>query len=260
VFNSEETLASGSGFDDHFHIALSSDGRLGVAFDDGVLKFREYDGDQWLALNTVDSSGGLSPRLSYPDNNPLIVFQQALAADQIRTLYSQRSGGSFSSAVDLTADRATAKAVMLYNAGSYEDLTSAASSSTSADVFHTNSSALLSAVGDTCYVGQDAPFSMIKALLSKVGAVGTVDWQYFDGSSWVSFTPASGAYHFSSLDKELRLWDDTNSTPQDWQMATVNGSRRYYVRAIVTGAFTTAPIGTQITTLTDLLAAITEVA
>lgn len=260
LFGSEEVLASGSGFDEQFHIALSPDGRVGVAFDDGELKFREYDGSQWLALSVVDSAGAFSPRLSYPQNNALIVYQQAYGVDQILTRYSQRSGGSFSAAANLVAERNVANAVMLYSAGSYEDLTIAASSSASADVFHSGSSALLGEIGDTLYVGLDQPFALLKLILSTAGTVGVIDWQYFDGSSWVSFIPAGGAYHCGALDKELRLWDDTSSAPQDWQMTTINGVRHYYVRALVSGAFTVKPIGTQITTLSDVLAAITEVA
>lgn len=259
LFGSEDVLSSGSGLNEHFHIAIADDGRVGVVFDDGQLKFREFDGSQWLALNVVDSAGGRFPRLSYHDNNPLIVFQQAFGNSQIRTLYSQRTDGSFAGATNLVGVRDTAKSVSLYSGGAYEDLTSSAGSSASADVFHSASSALVKSQGDALYIGQDQPFAFVKILLATAGTIGVVDWQYYDGSGWVSITPVGGAANFGALDDELRLWDDAASAPVDWQMSTINGAKKYFVRSIVTGSFTVAPIGSQITTLTDVQSAITEV-
>jgi hypothetical protein len=42
--------------------------------------------------------------------------------------------------------------------------------------------------------------------------------------------------------------------PEDWQETVVNGAVRYWVRIKVDTGFSTAPIGTQITAISELAA------
>ncbi len=89
-------------------------------------------------------------------------------------------------------------------------------------------------------------------LLSLAGLGGLVTYAYFDGSNWKSFTPSSGAYHLDSSDKEVLLFDDFDSSPQDWQKNNVNGVNRFWIKIEVSSGFTTAPVGSQFTSITNL--------
>ncbi|MFQ5608503.1 MAG: hypothetical protein ACE5GA_11190, partial [Candidatus Zixiibacteriota bacterium] len=100
-FNPEVTLASGTGFDENFHVAASGDGRLGVLFDIGSLNYKEHDGSQWLSTVLVDNAGADKPRLRFSGNDPLALYTQVADSGQLRTLYSTRKTGSFGVGVDL---------------------------------------------------------------------------------------------------------------------------------------------------------------
>jgi hypothetical protein len=50
----------------------------------------------------------------------------------------------------------------------------------------------------------------------------------------------------------VRLWDDIQSTPVDWQKLMKSTQFKFWVRAMVTGAFTTGPVGSQITAAANL--------
>ncbi|MCH9032702.1 MAG: hypothetical protein IIB00_10660, partial [candidate division Zixibacteria bacterium] len=260
IFDSETILASGSGYDEHFHAAVASDDRIGVVYDNSQLNFREWDGDSWLAATLLDSLGADYPRIKFADNVPFVFYLQSSGTGQFRTLTTNRRTGSFSTPIDLTKSGTSLEKVFLYGAtaGTYEDLTTAASDSTSADIFHSNTSALLKDKDDALYFGMSERFYYLKALLSTVGTGGALVWQYFDGSSWITFTPSGGVYDLTASDKELLLWNDLDSTPQAWERNTVNGSNLYFVRAVVGTAFSVAPIGTQLTAISNSQALITE--
>ncbi len=87
-------------------------------------------------------------------------------------------------------------------------------------------------------------------------------WEYFDGADWKQFTPESGAFNFDSSDKPVYLWDDSQSTPSDWQLTKVNNYSAYWIRVRVTTAFSVKPVGTQIIAAVqcDDLALVREVA
>ncbi|HSH00043.1 MAG TPA: hypothetical protein VLB27_08335, partial [candidate division Zixibacteria bacterium] len=162
--------------------------------------------------------------------------------------------------VDLNPSRQQFTAVLLYDqtSGTYEDVTAACASSAVGDVFHSSSGALISRVADALYLGMDSPFHYSRVALSTAGVGGAVDWQYWDGASWVSVSPDNGAYHLTAGLHELLLWPDLQSTPADWQKTAVNGDSRYWVRVRVSGDFITAPVGSQLTALPDTGAVITE--
>ncbi|MFQ5606490.1 MAG: hypothetical protein ACE5GA_00980, partial [Candidatus Zixiibacteriota bacterium] len=260
LFNDEQTLASGAGFDEHFHASVAPDGRVGVLYDHGSLRYREYDGTQWLASREIDSVGGEYPRVSFPGNVTLLTYLSSFGTNQNRLLYSSAQGGTFSTPADLSASRSTLASVTAFesSSGTYENLTSQASSAGAADVFHSASGALLKSANDALYLGQSERFSMVQVILSTVGAGGAVAWQYFDGSGWVNVTPVDGAYHLTLGARELAIWNDLDSTPANWQTTTVNGVTGFFIRALVTAAFTTAPIGSQITAVPYTVALVTE--
>ena len=75
---------------------------------------------------------------------------------------------------------------------------------------------------------------------------------YFDGSIWTTFMPQSGSYNLDQLSKKVRLWNDSASAPANWQKTTVANLSAYWIRITATAAYTTAPIGTQITPLANI--------
>jgi len=90
----------------------------------------------------------------------------------------------------------------------------------------------------------------VHPILSTGGTIGTVEWQYWNGSSWQDFTPYSGAYHFTG-NFIVYLWEDLYSCPSDWQIKSVNGETKYWVRAKTATPFNVAPVGSQITAISD---------
>ncbi len=255
-WTTEYNIATGTTFDQHFDAALSSDGSLGVTFDHGQLKYREYNGVNWGSIVTLDSDGGDYPQLLFSDNVPAIIYLSSLASDQILVKYTIRNTGSFSTPEVLDNRAKRFDSVTLYDASasSYADLTNAAGSSATADVYHPNSSVLIKESGDIIYLGMGYKFRYIKFLLSTAGSGGSVTYSYWDGSNWKAFTPSGGSFALDATDKDLPLWDDYESMPDDWQKKIVNGQTHFWVKIEVDSVFTTGTVGSQITAVSDLQA------
>lgn len=254
VWGSEFTIASGANVDEHFDAAITKEGLLGVVFDDTAIKYREYDGSNWGSVITIDANGGKFPQLVFQNNIPIIYYLYPYNTDQIEIKYCHRATGLFSAPQTLASNRAVFEKFLLYNTSSatYEDLTTAAANDTSADVLHSNNNKMLSKAGDLVYLGLSNKFRFIKMLLSSVGTGGAVAYSYWDGSNWVSFTPADGAYHLTSAGYDLLLWDDISSIPLDWQKKVVDGSNLFWMKIEVVSDFTTSPVGSQITSISDI--------
>src|SRR5690606_2961307 len=114
-----------------------------------------------------------------------------------------------------------------------------AASSAAADVIHPTSGKMLEVANDAIYLGADAPFAEVMITLATPGVGGTVEWQYFDGTIWRSFTPVSGAYNLDAASRRVRLWVDSAHCPIDWQKNLVELKLQYWLRVVVTSPFTT---------------------
>ncbi len=251
VWDSAVELAGGSALDHNFDASVSQNGRLGVVYDDNVIRFREYDGVAWGGIIDVDTDAGDFPQIKYFKNTPYITYLREYGSGQSQAVYSRRLTDTFSTPTVLDARKSALDGVLCYHAasGTYHDVTSAASDAISGDVCHGESSAMVQNVGDAVYVGHGSPFHYLKILLATSGSGGTVLWQYYNGQDWVSFTPSGGACHLDNPDRELLLRDDYQSLPSDWQPCRVNNRRLYWIRIAVSSSFTTAPVGTQITSV-----------
>lgn len=251
TWNSEQEVSSGSGFDDHFDAAVAENGRLGIVFDDGQVRFRDFDGSGWSGIATIDANGGTSPQLKYFDNIPYVIYLSNYGTNQNKLVYSRRVADNFSSPILLDQQKSVFDKVYCYNSvsGTYEDLTSGASDDTSGDILHSVSSSLLKNSGDVLYCGMENKFNYLKIVQSTAGSGGGIDWQYFNGQDWSSFTPSGGGYNFDSLDKELLLWDDYGDIAGDWQKKDVSGSYYYWIRAVVSSEFSVGSVGSQITAI-----------
>ncbi|MCK4460990.1 MAG: hypothetical protein KAW46_04265, partial [candidate division Zixibacteria bacterium] len=107
-------------------------------------------------------------------------------------------------------------------------------------------------LGHTMYLGMDRKFRYLRVLLSTVGVGGTLTYSYWDGANWIAFTPAGGNYDFDSSDRELLLWNDYDGTPGGWQKEALEDNERYWVKIQVSTVFTTGPVGSQITSISDV--------
>ncbi len=258
TWSSATDLATGFDFDEHFDAAVSSDGRIGVVWDNEQVRYREFDGEQWQPAVTIDTNEGAFPQLVFLDNVPMIVWTAAVGSDEHQLRYSIRQSGSFAAPVPLDSRADLFGSVVLYHNGSasFADVTAEAGSAAAGDVVHPVTGKLVENQGDTCYLGMDEKFRYVKVLLSTAGAGGTMVFSYWNGSAWVAFTPVAGAQALESIDNDLLLWEDYDSIPFDWQKKLLSGSNRFWVRLEVLSSFATAPVGSKLITISDLQAVI----
>lgn len=250
------TVASGTGIDEHFDAAVSTDGLLGIVFDCGQLRYREYDGSNWSALATLDEEEGDHPQLFFVKNVPVVSYLNTQSATQAQIRFVERSAGVFSPPAVLDNRAGVFDGVVLFDAvsGSYAELTAAASSEDTADVYHPMSGVMLKNVGDCVYLGMDLPFRFVTFALSTSGTGGTTGYSYWDGSNWKGFSPAGEMFHLDALEAMVALWDDYSSISADWQQVAVDGTVKYWLRIEVTSDFATGPIGSRITAISGITA------
>lgn len=250
-WDSAITLYSGTNLDYNFSAAVSSDLRLGLAFRaDANLFYKEYNGNQWSGLFTVDSALPQSVNLQFLKNAAYIFFAKSLGTNQNQLFQSSKSGSSFSTPAALNVGSKAFEKVFCFDQSAttqFADKTTEAQNATSADLFHPTSGGLIKDSGDALYLGMEAKFNLASFVLSSTGITGQVAWQYWNGSTWTGFTPYSGVNHLTSSPQTVILWQDLDSVPVDWQGTSVNGAVKFWVRALVTTNYTTAPVGTQIT-------------
>ena len=254
-WDSQQTIYSGSTIDDNFCADLSSDNKVGIVFlGISSLLYKEFDGNNWSGVFTVDTNLPESPAIHFLDNLPYVLFARNIGTGQNQLFYSYKDGSSFVSPVSFEPGQKPFDKVFCYDDSAttkFSDRTSEASDSTPADVFHPSSGGLVKNTDDAFYVGMDVKFNLTKIILSTAGIGGEVKWQYWDGESWTEFVPQSGSYHLNSEDKTVILWQDLNSAPSDWQGCPVNGVSEFWIKILVITTFTTAPIGTQITAVPE---------
>lgn len=253
---SSASIIAGTGtFDNHFDIFCNSEGLLGVVFDNDQLRYREYDGINWSSITTLDSDGGTFPQIDFFGNVPVAVYLHQYASGQIELKYTTKQSGSFAAPAVLDRGAKVFDNVTLYDSVSngYADLTGPAASATSADIIHPATAALVKAFGDSIYLGLSKKYRYVRFLLSTAGIGGSVNYSYWDGNVWKAFVPQGGNFNLNAVDKQLLLWTDFESMPADWQLNPVNNIIRFWVRLKVDTAYTTAPVGSQITALSNLL-------
>lgn len=255
-WSSEFTIATGLALDDHFDAAVSGSGLLGVAFDDGQLCYREFNGESWGSIAVLDESEAKYPQVWFTANVPLVTYIAELATGQHILKLTHRRSGTFSTPELLEQRANVLNSLVLYHnsSASYADLTAAAASAEEADVYHPSSGLLVKSAGDAVFLGMDWPFRFIRILLSTPGSAGGVGYRYFDGSGWAGFSPAGGDYPLDNADKSLLLWDDVYSIPVDWQKCIVNGVSRYWVKIEVISDYVTGPIGSRFSTAANIQA------
>ena len=257
VWTDEEMIYNSSQIDDKFSIASSPDNKIGVAFVAPTVPgacFKEFDGLSWSGLHIVDYQDDSSPALRYLGNIPYIFYGIKIGENQYAIKYTYLSGVTLVPPNYLLEGMRPFDSVLLYDdsAGTkFQNRTAEAASVDAADIFHPTSAALIADDADSLYVGMDKPFFHIHSILSTAGSGGVVSYSYWNGANWESFAPYSGAFNFNSSPANITLWIDLDSVPSDWQKNSVNGINRFWVKIETTSAFSTPPIGSQITAVPD---------
>jgi hypothetical protein len=247
----QQTIYSGSQIDDDFCADLSSDSKVGIVFPGtSSLLYKEFDGNNWSGVFTVDNTVPESPTMRFLDSVPYAFFARNIGGGQNQTFYSYKEGTAFRSPLAFESGQKPFDRVLCYDDSAstkYSDRTDQASDSTPADVFHPTSGALVGDADDILYLGMEVKFNLARVILATAGIGGQVKWQYWNGETWTDFSPQSGSYHLDSEGKTVILWQDLESAPADWQRCGVNGMSEFWVRILVVSSFATAPVGTQIT-------------
>lgn len=240
--------------DEHFDAAVSDDGRLGVVFDSGQLRYREFDGSNWSSVVTVDESEASYPQIMFSGNVPVITYLAELADGQTLVKYTHRRTGTFVSPLILDGRSGFFDAVVLYDSASssYYDVTQAAADDTVADIAHPSSGCAVKTDGDFLYMGMASPFRLLSLTLSTPGVGGSVSYAYFDGSNWKTFTPVGGNFNMDTSQKCLVLWEDIVGIPDDWQAVMVNGAMNFWIRIEVVSGFSTGPVGSRFTAVSNI--------
>ena len=132
--------------------------------------------------------------------------------------------------------------VFTHNGSSYTDVTLEAQSPAG------TSFSILGASSHYLYLGNDTKFDMAIFDVDTAGSLGALTWQYYNGSAWTEFVPASGRYELDPDDNEGGQYafdkDGAEIFPSnllsDWATDAINGETKYYVR-VSTASVTTAP-------------------
>ena len=132
--------------------------------------------------------------------------------------------------------------VFTYNGSSYTDVTLEAQSPAG------TSFSILGASSHYLYVGNDSKFDMAVFDVDTAGSLGALTWQYYNGTSWTEFIPASGRYEIDPDDDEGGQYDFSKDGVEifppnllsDWATDAINSETKYWVR-VSTASVTTAP-------------------
>ncbi len=100
------------------------------------------------------------------------------------------------------------------------------------------------AVGDYCAFGMDGRVAQITFNYANgtAGVGGTVTWEYWNGTTWAALSDvvdATAGFTTAAADDLTVTW----TVPAAWKTTTLNSTEElYYVRADVTGEYSTNPI------------------
>jgi hypothetical protein len=132
--------------------------------------------------------------------------------------------------------------VFKYNGSSYTDVTLEAQSPAG------TAFSILDASSHYLYLGYDNKFDMAVFDVDTAGSLGALTWQYYNGSAWTTFVPASGRYEIDPDDDEGGQYDFSEDGVEifpanllsDWATDAINSETKYWVR-VSTASVTTAP-------------------
>ena len=133
--------------------------------------------------------------------------------------------------------------VLTYNGSNYGDMTLEAQSpsGTSFGAFVETSHFL--------YLGHDSKFDMAIFHIDAAASLGTLKYEYYNGSAWTEFIPASGRYELDPDDNQGSQYDFSEDGAEifppnllsDWATVDINSSTLYWVRISSPNSVSTPP-------------------
>ena len=132
--------------------------------------------------------------------------------------------------------------VFTHNGSSYTDVTLEAQSPAG------TSFSILGGSSHYLYLGHDSKFDMAVFDVDTAGSLGALTWQYYNGTAWTTFVPASGRYELDPDDNEGGQFDFSGDGAEifpsnllsDWATDAINSETKYWVR-VSTASVTTSP-------------------
>ena len=132
--------------------------------------------------------------------------------------------------------------IWTYNGSSYTDVTLEAQSPAG------TAFSILGASSHYLYLGHDSKFDMAVFDVATAGSLGALTWQFYNGSAWTTFVPASARYELDPDDSEGGPYDFSSDGAEifppnilsDWAIETINSATKYWVR-VATASSSTAP-------------------
>ena len=109
---------------------------------------------------------------------------------------------------------------------------------------------VMGATADFLYLGSDERFDMAIFDVSSGGSLGTLKWEYYNGSAWTEFIPSSGEFRNDPDSSDLGATYDfvtdggeifSPSRLASWGTVAVNSVTKYWVRVSSPTTVTTAP-------------------
>ena len=108
----------------------------------------------------------------------------------------------------------------------------------------------LGATADYLYLGSDDRFDMAVFDIDAAGDLGALTWEYYNGSTWAEFHPASDQFAIDPDGDDFGLTykfdkDGVEVFPPsrlaDWTTETINSANRYWIRVRSASSVSTAP-------------------
>ena len=133
--------------------------------------------------------------------------------------------------------------VFHYNGSSYTDITLEMQSPAG------TSATILADTNDVLYLGDASRFDMAIFDIDTAGSLGALIWEYYNGSTWVVFTPLSASHYTDPDDSPDTMFDFSKDGAEtfpvgrlsDWATVAVNSATKYWVRCTSTTSVSTAP-------------------
>lgn len=174
-----------------------------------------------------------------------VIFELLADSSGVAELTTFNYEGAFDpSGLDViirTAQQGLPNAALQDDNGSFTDFTTAANSTTAADMIMFP--AVPVANQDRFQFGHAEQFNRLKLELSTVGAGGfTITWEYWNGTIWTALSGVvDGTSNLTATGENIVSW----TLPGDWATRTDGGLGPYfYVRARFTsGTMSTVPLG-----------------
>jgi hypothetical protein len=111
------------------------------------------------------------------------------------------------------------------------------------------SATILADTNDVLYLGDANRFDMAIFDVDTAGSLGALIWEYYNGSTWATFTPLSATYYTDPDDNPDTMYnfskDGAEQFPagrmSDWATVAVNSATKYWVRCTSTTSVSSAP-------------------